>query len=243
MLSVANLTQDVMQVCRNGHVITDQLRTNPASGLPHCDRCGAATLERCLTCGRELPGAVAVPLRPVGARQPPRYCATCGAAFPWTDRSGPAPTAEPLVRLEALLRRLPVVIRQLRVRHGERPPFRVADVHDLEDLLRALLPLQFDTIRPECRTPLYAPDTRTDFLLAPEQLALTVKHAGPEQRGLELARQLEEDSVYYRRLRNCQTLVCFVYDPEGLLHHFTTPEIAGPDPAGEVEVRWVVGAP
>src|SRR3954466_12766991 len=111
--------QDVMQVCRNGHVITDLLRSRPESGRNHCDRCGADTLEKCPTCGRDLPGALAVPdLQPVGSRRAPLYCATCGAAFPWAGQAGPAQASEPLARLEGLLRRLPLVIRQLRVRHG-----------------------------------------------------------------------------------------------------------------------------
>jgi hypothetical protein len=46
-----NAVQDVMQVCRNGHVITGLLRTCPERGLSHCDRCGAPTLDRCLTYG------------------------------------------------------------------------------------------------------------------------------------------------------------------------------------------------
>jgi len=242
MLSVADVSQDVMQVCRKGHVITDLLRTHPESGLTHCDRCGAATLERCLTCGRELPGSMAVPgLRPLGARQPPLYCPMCGAAFPWTERPRPAPVPQPLVRLESLLRRLPLVIRQLRVRQGDRPPFRILDVRDLEDLTRALLPLHFEAVRPEGRTPRYALTTRTDFLLIPEQVALTVKLAAPELRGPALARQLEEDVVYYRELGNCTTLVCFIYDPESYLGRFAAPEIVGSTPDGDLEVRWVVG--
>ena len=67
-----NRLQDVMQVCRNGHVITDLLHTYADRGLSHCDRCGAATLDRCATCGLEIPGAVHVPgLVPVGRSQPP----------------------------------------------------------------------------------------------------------------------------------------------------------------------------
>lgn len=242
MVAVGDVIQDVMQVCRKGHVITDLLRTHPESGLTHCDRCGSVTLERCLTCGRELPGSLAVPgLRPLGARQPPQYCPTCGAAFPWTERPRPGSVSQPLVRLESLLQRLPLVIRQLRARQGGRLPFRILDVKDLEDLTRALLPLQFEDIRPEGRTPRYAPTTRTDFLLAPERLALTVKLATPEARGPVLASQLEEDVAYYRRLGNSQALVCFIYDPEDYLGHFATPEIAEPAPERELEVRWVVG--
>ena len=75
--------------------------------------------------------------------------------------------------------RLPLVIRQFRVRQGDRPAFRVNDERDLEDLLRSILPLHFDDIRPECRTPSYAAGTRTDFLLSPESIALTIKQAQP----------------------------------------------------------------
>src|SRR5262249_45788676 len=78
---------DVMLVCRSGHVITDRLSASPDRRLAHCDRCGAATVDRCGTCGRKLPGAVHVPgLAPIGRLQPPHYCPSCGAAFPWAER-------------------------------------------------------------------------------------------------------------------------------------------------------------
>jgi hypothetical protein len=216
-MSSEGWVQDVMQVCRNGHVITDLLRTRPERGRTHCDRCGADTFDSCLTCGRELPGALAVPgLTPVGARQPPHYCPACGAAFPWAKGPSPAP-AGPLACLEGMLRRLPLVIRQLRVRHGDRPPFRVADERDLEDLLRALLPLHFDDVRPQSRTPRYAPGTRTDYLLAPARLVVTAKIARRDVLEPQLAEQLREDAEHYRKEKSCDTLVSFVYDPEGLL--------------------------
>src|SRR5437763_1122691 len=144
---IADRDHDVMQVCVNGHVITDLLYSQPDTGRTHCDRCGAATLERCRTCGRELPGAIPVPgLIPVGERRPPQHCPTCGASFPWSARPGRAWQPAPLAVLEGKLRRLPLVARQLRCRHGERPPFRVDDGYDLEDLVRALLPLHFDDV-------------------------------------------------------------------------------------------------
>src|SRR5207237_10494242 len=113
---------------------------------------------------------------PVGLLQPPQYRSNCGASLPWAKRSG-HPSCSPFALLEELLRRLPRVIRQLRTRQGDRPPFRVEDERDLEDLLRALLPLQFDGVRPEGRTPGYSPCTRTDLLLAAGRLALTAKLA------------------------------------------------------------------
>jgi hypothetical protein len=209
--------QDVMQVCWNGHVITDLLHAYPERGLTHCDRCGAQTLHRCLTCGGELPGAFHVPgLVPVGRPQPPRYCPTCGAAFPWV-KSSPRPLVGTLAGLDTLLRRLPRVARQLRNRQGDRPPFRVEDERDLEDLLRALLPLHSDDVRPQARTPSYAAGTRTDFLLVPERCAVVAKLARPVGRVQQLIDEFREDGRFYAGRPDCRAVVGLVYDPEGLL--------------------------
>jgi hypothetical protein len=233
---------DVMQVCRNGHVITDRLRSDPESGRTHCDRCGAATLDHCLTCGRELPSAGhLLGLVPIGSWPAPRYCPTCGAAFPWVRR--PRSAAGPLAMLEALLRRLPLVILQLRWRQGERPPFRVEDEHDLEDLLRALLALHFDDVRPQSRTPRYSAGTRTDLLLAPEKTALTVKCARPGQGEPQLTEQWTEDIAYYRQRPDCHRLVGFIHDPEGLLRDRLLLETRWSQLEEGWETRCIVGAP
>jgi hypothetical protein len=217
-MDTATVCRDVLLVCRNGHVITDHLKTCPEQRLTHCDRCGATTLDRCQTCGQLLPGAAVLPgLLPIGEPPLPQFCATCGAAFPWTRR-GPAPgQTAPVAELTGLLRRLPAVARQLRHRQADRPPFRIEEDRDLEDLLRALLALLWDDVRPEARTPRYAARTQTDFLLSSGTLALTAKRATPNLREDELRRQLEEDADYYRRRPECRHLVVFVYDPEELL--------------------------
>jgi rRNA maturation protein Nop10 len=243
MNSSADCTQDVMQVCWNGHVITDLLRSGPEQSLTHCDRCGAATLEFCPVCGRDLPGAIVVPgMQPVGSRRPPDHCPTCGGAFPWAQRS-PVPVADPLARLENLLRRLPRVIRQLRSRQGDRPPFRVVDARDLEDLLRALLPIEFDDVRPERRTPHYAPLPTTDFLLAQERLALTIRFTGRDARLDRLMEELQEDATYYRQQPGYHTLVAFFYDPEGLLPNPALVERTCSKREGEFETLCVIGVP
>src|SRR5258708_1192437 len=134
-MSPKTQSPDVMQVCHNGHVITDLLHTCPERSVSHCERCGAPTIERCPTCGQEILGAVHVPgMVPVGEREAPKHCGGCGAAFPWTPRAtGPVVHDAPVAVLERMLRRMPKVIRQLRVRQGDRPPFRVSDERDLED--------------------------------------------------------------------------------------------------------------
>jgi hypothetical protein len=235
--------RDVMLVCRNGHVITDRLQTCPESAALRCDRCGAATLDRCPTCGHALPGAVPLPgLRPIGRPRPPAYCGQCGGAFPWTRR--PASAAPPLAALETLLRRLPRVVHALRSRHGDRPPFRAADVYDVEDLLRAVLPLQFDDVRSLSRTPSYAAATRTDFLLVStaggRTVAVTPKWVTAGVTEAELTRQWDEDVKYHEAQRDCGMLVGFVYDPEGRLPEPAALETAWSRPQGDVELRGVV---
>jgi hypothetical protein len=181
-------------------------------------------------------------LTPVGARRPPAYCAACGAAFPWAPAPRPAP-GDPLAPLEALLRRLPLTARELRQRQGGRPPFRVEDEKDLEDLLRALLPLLSDDVRPEGRTPRYAPGTRTDFLLAPARAAVTAKYVRPPAGEPQLAEQLREDADYYRGRPDCRALVALVYDPAGRLREPGRLEAAWSSREADWELRCVVGTP
>jgi hypothetical protein len=233
--------QDVMQVCWNGHVITDLLHAYPERGRDHCDRCGAQTLHGCPTCSQELPGAIPVPgLLPVGEHQPPRYCSGCGAAFPWARQTSLS-FVGPLVGLDVILRRLPRVVRQLRCRQAERPPFRVEDERDLEDLLRALLTLHSE-VRPVLRTPSYAPGTRTDFLLVPERCVVVAKYVRSALQEAQLAEQLHEDAAHHHRQGSCETLVCLVYDPEGLLRQPDLLERAWSRPDEQPSVCCVIAA-
>ena len=238
----ANTDQDFMQVCRNGHVITDLLHTYPERAVPHCDRCGAATLDRCQTCGNEILGAVRVPgFDPVGQREPPQNCAGCGASFPWAARPTVAAVVDsPLVVLERMLRRLPKVIRQLRVRQAtDRPPFRVVDERDLEDLLRSLLPLHFDDVRPESRTASYSAAALTDFLLEPHGIVLTSKRTRSATVGeSQLAEQVREDAGHYELQMESGTLVCFILDPKCAAASVL--EAAWSQPVGNLAVKCVI---
>lgn len=117
--------------------------------------------------------------------------------------------------VQSLCRRFHAVVRQLHARHDERPAFEVDDEYDVQDLLHALLRIQFDDIRPEEWTPSYAgKSTRMDFLLKKERVVIEVKKT---RKGLDAKRLGEEliiDMAHYRNHSDCHTLVCFVYDPE-----------------------------
>jgi hypothetical protein len=232
---------DVMQVCINGHVITDRLQTCPEQSRASCERCGAATLDHCTTCGQQLPGAIPLPGPvPIGRRRPPQYCSGCGAAFPWTPRPISA-TPGALASLETLLRRLPRTIRQLRYRQGDRPTFVINDEHDLEDLVRAVLPLSFDDVRPQSRVPRYATQNRTDFLLAAEQIVLTVKLVTGSGSENALGEQWQEDIRHHQGQANCRTLCGFIYDSQGLLVEPRQLETMWSKNDGQLEVRCLIG--
>jgi hypothetical protein len=238
-----NPLRDVMQVCQNGHVITDLLRTFPDRGQDHCDRCGAVTLDQCATCGIEIPGAVHVPgFVPVGRSLPPEFCSSCGAAFPWSKRAETGAATDALADLEQLLRRLPRVIRQLRSRHGTRSAFQVADERDLEDLIRALLPILFDEIRPESRTPSYDCGTRTDFRFIRENIVVSVKMVSSGDCEKKLADQLQEDVAYYERAGSYKTLVEFIYDPQGFLRDPGQVESMLSKPQEGLELRCIIAS-
>jgi len=193
------LLQDRMLVCRAGHLITDRLTSRPDLRLPRCDRCGADTLDRCDTCGTLLAGArPSDGLDPIGSR-PPWVCTTCGSAFPWSKLDDP-PGDEALEKLERLLRRLPRVVREMR------------PAPDLDALIRAVLHIHFDDVRPEARTPRYASGNCTAFVLPEVEAVLVAHRAGPGIGEAELTHRRAEDMESYRG--RCRTLVFFVFDPE-----------------------------
>jgi hypothetical protein len=215
--SITKPFRDTMLVCRNGHVLTDLLHSESSTGAGNCPRCGAAALSHCLTCGQPIAGGALVPgLTLLGRGTPPDYCSGCGAPFPWKTLDDSC-RPDPIRKLERLLRRLPRVARQIRNRQGNKPPFRIEEQQDLEDLTAALLSLDFDDVRPESRTPSYSFITRTDFLLARERIALTCKHVRAGVGDADLGQEFPQDIVYWQKTGACSRWMGFVYDPEALL--------------------------
>ena len=119
-----------------------------------------------------------------------------------------------MLMLERLFSRFPMIARQLQTRYEDRPTLRVEDEFDLHDLLRALLALEHDDIRLISWTPAYSARPRTDFLLKIERTIIVAKLAGAGITSTTLAAQLAIDAEHYRAHPDCQTLVCFVYDPD-----------------------------
>lgn len=128
------------------------------------------------------------------------------------------PEQSPLLLLEQMCSRFHLVARQIRSRHGGRQTLDVQDEYDVQDLMHALLCLHFVDVRPEEYTPSYAGKaSRMDFLLKQEELVVELKMTRTGLGAKELSSQLIEDIQRYTCHPDCQALVCFVYDPAGLI--------------------------
>lgn len=107
-------------------------------------------------------------------------------------------------------------VRQLRQRYSNRPPIEIEDEYDVQDLLHAFLRLHFDDVRAEEWTPSYAGSaSRMDFLLKKEKIVIEVKKTRKNLGAKEVGEQLMIDIERYTTHPDCETLICFVYDPEG----------------------------
>jgi hypothetical protein len=118
--------------------------------------------------------------------------------------------------VKVLCSRFHSVARQLRLRGEYRATLSVEDELDVQDLLHALLRIQFDDIGTEEWTPSYAEGaSRTTFLLNDNRLAVLVKKTRNGLTVKDLTEQLRIDTERYLTKSRCTSLMCFIYDPEG----------------------------
>jgi|GEM_PF-4763820 len=124
-----------------------------------------------------------------------------------------------LAHLIRILDRFGDVARQLLIRRNDsgspRATLKIADEYDCQDLMHALLKIDFDDVRPGEWAPSYAgKSSRTDFLLKAEKIVVEVKKTRRQLAGKEVGEELTLDAAKYRGHPDAKTLVCFVYDPE-----------------------------
>jgi hypothetical protein len=123
---------------------------------------------------------------------------------------------DPVELVKTLCYRFHSVARQLRLRGEYRGTLSVEDEIDVQDLLHALLRIQFEDIGTDEWTPSYSGGApRTTFLLNDSRLAVIVKKTRPGLNAKDLTDQLRIDAERYRSHDRCTTLLCFIYDPEG----------------------------
>ena len=128
----------------------------------------------------------------------------------------PQAGSDPVGLVKTLCCRFHSVARQLRLRGEYRATLSVEDELDAQDLLHALLRIQFDNIDTDEWTPSYSSGVpRTTLLLNDSRLAVIVKKTRPGLNAKDLSDQLQIDAERYRSHGRCTTLLCFMYDPEG----------------------------
>ena len=114
-----------------------------------------------------------------------------------------------------LMNRFHFVARQIRNRYNDRETLDVTDEYDVQDLLHALLYINFDDIRDEEWCPSYAAKcSRQDFLLKNEKIVIETKKTRKGLDAKKLADELIVDIARYKEHPDCKTLICFLYDPE-----------------------------
>ena len=152
---------------------------------------------------------------------------------------GEAP--DQLSLIERICLRFQTAARILRNRHADRPTIEINDEYDVQDLLHSFLRLHFDDVRPEEWTPSYAgASSRVDFLLKSERIVIEVKKTRQSLKVGELGEQLIIDRSRYEQHPDCDTLVCFIYDPEGRIGNPTGLERDLENHGGRLKVRVIV---
>ena len=131
-------------------------------------------------------------------------------------RQLPQAGSDPVALVKVVCGRFHAVVRQLRLRGEHRATLQVEDEVDAQDLLHALLRVQFNDIDTDEWTPSYSSGAlRTTLLLDESRLAVIVKKTRPGLTAKDLTDQLRVDAARYRFHGRCATLLCFMYDPDG----------------------------
>lgn len=122
-----------------------------------------------------------------------------------------------------VLRRFHFVARALAGRHDGRLPLQMTDEYDVQDLLRGILLSYFDDVVAEDPNPKFAgKSTRIDLALRTAKVFIEVKRPRKGQAEGKVGDELIADVPHYRQRGDCETLFCFVYDPD---HRITNPTV------------------
>jgi hypothetical protein len=125
---------------------------------------------------------------------------------------------EPVNRVIKICSNFGAVARKLEERCDGRETLEINDEYDVQDLFHSLLKLDFEDVRPEEPGPSHGgPSSRIDFLIKPYKIGVEVKLAEEGRANKKIKNELAEDKEHYRKIPDCQTLVCFVYNPESVL--------------------------
>ncbi len=116
--------------------------------------------------------------------------------------------------IEMVFRKFHSVAVEINQRHDARSSLKIEDEYDVQDLLRGLLLVFFNDIRPEEPTPSQAGShTKMDLLLQEEQIVIETKMTRNGISQKKIKEEIIVDKSNYKGHKNCKKLYCFVYDP------------------------------
>lgn len=149
--------------------------------------------------------------------------------------------SRPAEVVERICKRFFLVTKQLQRRREDRQVFEINDEYDVQDLMRALLTLHFDDVRPEEWTPSFAgAASRMDFLLKQERILIEVKKTREGLSDKRLGDELIVDISRYQAHPDCETLICLIYDPESRISNPKGMESDLSGLRGRLKVRVIV---
>ncbi len=136
------------------------------------------------------------------------------------DETGSSEEYEAISKILRICERFPRIALELESRYNDRDTIEMDDEYDVQDLLHAILWLDFDDVREEEYSPSHGgSNSRIDFLLKDEKIGIEVKYANENNKEKDLKNQLAEDKEHYKAHSDCENLVCFIYDPEFVIEN------------------------
>ena len=110
------------------------------------------------------------------------------------------------------------IAKRLEKRYSDRDTIIINDEYDTQDLLQALLSVEFDSIQAEEYGPRFAGKRpRIDFFLKLETIGIEVKKVRDEDHAKKLNEEIIIDKEYYSNNPKITQLYFFIYDPEAIL--------------------------
>lgn len=125
----------------------------------------------------------------------------------------------PLDKIEKIFNNFHKIAKKLENRYNDRETIEIDDEHDVQDLLEALLLLEFSDIRSEEPVPSDAGGgSNIDFLLKNYEIGIEIKHTTSDD-DRKIGEELTTDIEKYKQHPNVEKLICFIYNPRHTLRN------------------------
>ena len=110
------------------------------------------------------------------------------------------------------------IAKEMEERYDNRPPLVINDEYDVQDLLKALLILHFESIQPEEYGKMFnRTRSRVDFFLRFDNIAIEVKYVRNKNHSKTIHKEIVQDKEYYSNRSDFRHLYFFIYDPNSFL--------------------------